>query len=335
MNRTELIQRFCAMVNNGLAQGEENGKVAYEQLMAKVSTLNEKSLLEQLYHNYYRALEPDTFYNIPITEPDERFEQCYELLRLTFNEDELGPREVYLKGFRLLKKAPDAPLPVRIGRFWQALGPQQYHASGQLQSFGFDPLVLTESVMSEINGTYMSMEGSQRTHESLAAIGHIATRSHFRRGHGHGTAVLKAFEQEVEMFARERGDKLQLIVLESQADARGFWSKRGYRWPVGSYYVQPPLAFDPITGEPLYDEVPEYLMVKIWNEPEATQIDSQLLTDAVHTMYQNWYLRGTATYEPEAAKRAIDYVFGKDFAAFVASLPPGGEPVPLQEPASF
>ncbi len=332
MNSTSLTQRFCDSVNDGLSKGEDRGKAAYEQLIATTDEPDEKSLLDQLYQNYCQALQPRSFFNLKITQADERFEQVYELLRVTFDEAELDPKKVYLQAFESLMKEHATSLPVMVGRFWHALGTQQYDISGQLQKFAFNPLVVTDSIVGVSSGTYMSMELTQRMHESFGAIGHLVTRSHFRRGQGHGTSVLDAFEQAVEMIATERGDKLQLILLEAQADSRGFWAREGYRWPAGSRYAQPPLEFDPITGERFHDEVPEFLMVKIWNDPGATHIDSQLLTDAVRIMYQNWCLEQIATYTPEAAKRASDYVFGKVFAEFVASLPPGGAPVPLQDP---
>jgi hypothetical protein len=334
MNRDELIQLFCDIVNKGLAKREDYGKVAYEQVSATATKPGEKSLLDQLYQNYCQALQPHNFFNLKITEPDERFEQVYELLRLTFAEDELDPKEVLLDSFNAIKKeqAESFVYPIMIGRFWRTLGPQLYDASGRLQQFAFNPLVTTDNIIGASSGTYMSMEPSQRKYLSLGAIGHLVTRDHFRGGQGHGTALLKAFEQEVEGLAIERGDKLQLILLEAQADSRGFWAKEGYLWPVGSRYAQPPLEFDPVTGERFHDEVPEYLMVKIWNDPVATHIDSKLLTDAVRIMYQNWCLEKIATYTPEAAKRATDYVIGKVFAEFVASLPQGGEPVPLENP---
>lgn len=336
MNRAEVIQRFCEIVNNGLSQGKDVGKVAYEQLTSTISEPGEKSLLDQLYQNYCRAQEPDNFFNLRIREPDERFEQCYELMRLTFDEAEREPRERYADLLKLPEEeylSHPSP-PVMIGRFWHVSGPQQYDDSGQLKDFGFDPLVVTDSIMGVISGNYMSMHPSHRQKEGMGAIGHIATRSHFRHGKGHGSILLHAFEQEVEAIANARGEKLQLILLEAEEQSWWFWAKQGYRWPAGSRYFQPPLEFDPLTGERLHNEVPELLMVKIWNDPSASQIDSKLLIDAVHTMYQNWCLAKIVTYSfsKEAIQRATDYVMGKIFTDFLASLPPGGAPVPLQKP---
>lgn len=334
MNRAEVIQRFCEIVNNGLAQSKGNDKAAYDQLLSTIDGTTEKSLLDQLYQNYCLAQEPDNFFNLRIWEPDERFEQCYELMRLTFGAAEREPRQRYLDMLEFLKEEHHPSPPVIIGRFWHASGPQQYDDSGQLKEFGFNPLVVTDSIIGVISGNYMKLYSLHRQKEGIGAIGHAATRSHFRRGKGHGTTLLQAFEREVEAIAATRGEKLQLIALEAEEDSWWFWAKQGYRWPAGSRYFQPPLEFDPLTGERLHNEVPELLMVKIWNNPSASHIDSQLLIDTVHTMYQNWCLAKIVTYSfsKEAIQRATDYVMGKVFAEFVASLPPGGEPVPLQEP---
>ncbi len=334
MNRTELIHQFCDIVNHGLSQGHDFGKVAYEQLITAISDRSDKSLLDQLYQSYCLALEPHNFFNVRVQEPNERFEQCYELIRISFDEAERDPRENFLEGGVRLKNEHQPSSSIMIGRFWHALGLQQYDPSGQLKEFAFNPLVVTDSIMSVISGTYMSLQGSHREHEGIGAIGHIATRTHFRRGKGHGTVLVEAFEREVETTATARGDKLRLILLEAEPASKGFWVKQGYRWAAGTRYSQPPLEFDPVTGERFHDEVPEYLMVKVWNEPAPTHIDAQLLADAVHTMYQNWCLAKIATYTPEAARHAAAYVFGKVFVEFVDSLPPGGEPVPLQDPPS-
>jgi ribosomal protein S18 acetylase RimI-like enzyme len=333
MNPTDSIQRFYEVVNDGLSQGKDNGRIAYEQLIPTASGTGQKSLLDRLYQNYSLAQEPDTFSNVRIWNPDERFEQCYELMHITFDEAELEPREIYLDGLELLKKGQHPFPPIIIGRFWHVSGPQQYDVSGQLRKFSYDPLVMTDSIAGLISGNYMRVLPQQK--ESIGAIGHLATRSHFRRRGGHGTALLQAFEQEVKAIATARGENLQLIVLEAQEDSTAFWAKQGYRWPAGSRYFQPPLEFDPLTGERLHDEVPELLMVKILNDPSATFIDSRLLRDTVYTLYQNWCLSKTATgsFTKEATQRAKDYVLGKVFTEFIASLPSEGELVPLQDPS--
>jgi hypothetical protein len=334
MNHLELIERFCEIVNKGLAQGKECDKEAYEQLLTMLSENDQCSLLDQLAQNYCLAQEPTNFSNLRIGKPDERFEQCYELLHMTFDEDVLDPKSTFAANLALYEKEQHPTPPIIVGRFWQVSGPQQYDPTGQLKSFGFDPLTITNSVAGVISGNYMSMVPALRQNASMGAIGHLATRRHLRRGGGHGTALLQAFEQEVSALAAARGETLQVILLEAETDSWQFWAKRGYRWPAGSRYCQPPLEFDPVTGERFHDEVPELLMVKLCQDPLATHIDTKLLLDAVHTMYQNWCVPETtlATFTAEAAQRATDYVFGKVFAEFEASLPPNGEPVALVKP---
>jgi len=335
MNRDELMRQFCDIVNKGLSQGKDLSELAYEELGASISEIPQKSFLDQLYRNYRLAQQPANFFNLRVWEPDERFDQCYELMRVTFGEGELESRERYVEMVRSLKDEHHPYPLVMIGRFWHASGPQLYDASGQLVQFDFNPLAITDNIVSVISGNYMAMQVSQRQGEGIGAIGHLATRDRFRRGQGHGTALLKAFEQEVEMVATMRGERMRLIILEAQADSWWFWAKRGYRWPAGTRYSQPPLDFDPLTGERRFDEVPELLMVKVWDDLAATHVDSKLLMDAVRTIYQNWCLAKTASYSTEAARRARDYVFGKVFAEFVASLPPGGKPVVLREPPAI
>lgn len=334
MNHADIIERFCRLVNKGLAQGKDTSRETYEQCMSMLHQPDQRALLDQVYHTYCLAQEPASFSNKRIVQPDERFEQCYELLHMTFDEDVLDPKSTFSANLELHQKAQHPAPPVIVGRFWQVLGSQQYDPTGQLSHFRFDPLTVTKSVAGVISGNYMSILPNLRTHGSMGAIGHLATRPHLRRGRGHGTALLQAFEQEITALAASRGETLQVILLEAETDSWPFWAKQGYRWPAGSRYCQPPLEFDPLTGERFHDEVPELLMVKMCQDPTATHIDTTLLTDAVRTMYQNWCLSEAAftSFTKEAVQRATDYVFGKVFAEFVASLPPDGQPVALQKP---
>jgi hypothetical protein len=332
MKHTDILQSFYEVVNNGLSQGKDYGRIAYEQLLSTLNGPDQKSLLKRLYQNYSLAQEPDNFSNVKISHPDVRFEQCYELMHTTFGEAELEAREVYLDSLESQQKEHHPSPPIMIGRFWHVSGSQQYDVSGQLRKFDFDPLTMTDSIAGSISGSYMSLLPQSK--EGIGAIGHLTIRSNFRRKGGHGTALLQAFEQEARATAAARGENLQLIVLEAQKGSWQFWAKRGYRWPAGSQYFQPPLEFDPLTGERLHDEASELLMVKMLHNPSATHIDAGLLRDTVYTLYQNWFLAKTATapFTKEATQRATDYVIGKVFAAFIASLPPAGEPVPLQDP---
>ncbi len=224
---------------------------------------------------------------------------------------------------------------VMMGRLWRASGPQEYDLAGRLVRFAFDPLTVTESIVSSISGHYMSLQPVGRSKQSIGAIGNLVTREQFRGGQGHGTELIQAFEQESARIAAGRGERLELYVLEAQEESQGFWYKRGYRWPSGTRYAQPPLEFDPTTGERLHNEVPETLMVKIPGKPDTTSVDARLLTDAVRIMYLNWCLAETKTYPVVAARRAEEYVMGKVLGEFRDSLPARGASVPLVTPPSL
>ena len=194
------------------------------------------------------------------------------------------------------------------------------------------PLVQSNHIVSVISGNYIDLSDDPQVDQAIGAIGHLATRSHYRRGQGHGSALVKEYEREIEEIALTRGQELAVVVLEAEADSVGFWAKCGYQWPVNSWYAQPPLVFDPVTGERCSDEVPEILMLKVLGEPSASQIDRTLLVDAIHRLYQRWYMPDKAAFSASAMKRAEDYVFGKIFKRFLASLPAAGKPVPLGAP---
>lgn len=334
MNQTEAILRYCGIVNVGLAQQRDDSSRATTELNATGLSPDEVALLDRLDRNFHSALEPDRFVNARVTVADERFEQCFALLCATFDEAERDPLDRFYYMLRTLSDTEnDHPL-VLIGRFWRVPGPQEYDLAGHLQRFAFDPLTISESIVSLVSGNYMSLRAVRSGASAIGAMGHLATRERFRRGRGHGSLLVRAFEAEVDTIAQARGETLQLIALEAQADSEAFWYKQGYRWAVGTDYAQPPLEFDPATGEPQHDEVPESLMVKLVGQPAATSVDAQLLADAVRTMYQNWCLEKTRTYEWTAARRAEEYVMGEVFGRFLASLPPNGN-VPLGPPPSL
>jgi hypothetical protein len=333
MSGTDLIKRFCDVVNDGLSRGEDQTSQALKDLQQQVQTQDELVLLENIYQNFCAAINPTNFFNAAVRVLDERFEQCYELLRITFEEDERDSRK-RLIGMLEMAQVESTPAPlVLMGRFWRVSGSHIYDQSGQLRRFYYDPLAVSENIVGAISGNYMPIQSlhTEKTGTSIGAIGNMATRVYFRGKQGHGTNLAQAFEKQIETMASSRGDKLQLMALEAQKDSVGFWLKNGYRWAEGTRYAQPPLDFDPVTGERNFDEVPEFLMVKLIDNPGASYVDAQLLADSVYTMYQNWCLAKTVNYPPVARKRAVDYVIGKVFSEFLQSLPKEGGMVRLTE----
>jgi GNAT superfamily N-acetyltransferase len=220
-----------------------------------------------------------------------------------------------------------------LGRSFQVSGRHEYDRGGRLVSFGFDPLTVTDGIVSVVSGNYMSLDQVGRAGLGIGVVGYLATRERFRGRGGHGTALVRAFEQRAAALASSRGERLRLIVLEAAPGSTGFWTKRGYRWPEGTHYFQPPLDFDPVTGAPRHREVPELLMVKLWDQPEAQAIETALLKDVVQTVFRNWYSDRPASFTPQAAEKATAYVWQHVFPRFTASLRPAGL-TGLREPPS-
>ena len=330
------VEQFCQRVNDLLRGGQIEAGAILDHVPPPdaASSDDERVLRDTLRATYRQAARPTDFVTRHISRADETFEQCYELLRLTFQPAELSPREGYVRHLTAPASVPPAHLRVpylMMGRFWRVAGPQRYDAAGRLVRFGFDPLMVTEQVASVISGNFMTLVPPAAPRVGIGAIGHLATREQLRRRGGHGGTLVAQFERAMEALAAARGEKLSLLVLEAEPDAMAFWARQGYRWPVGSRYAQPPLDWDPATGERLYDEVPELLMVKNPHDPAAATIDAQLLRHVVRTLYESWCLARTRTFAPEAAARAAEYVEGV-YAAFEASLPAGAVSIPLGEP---
>jgi hypothetical protein len=193
--------------------------------------------------------------------------------------------------------------------------------------YQYDPLTVTTSVAAVVTGNYIPLE----THGGfgIGGIGQAATRPGLR-GQGHGGLVVEAFEAEMRQIAAASSQQLPLIVLEAEEASRPFWAGLGYRYPIGTRYKQPPIDYDRESGKPLFPAVPELLMVKPLGAWAGDEVDRELLIDAVHSLYNKWYL---FDYIPEKARPEVEaYVFGSLFQDFLNSLPPGGGPVPLVLP---
>jgi ribosomal protein S18 acetylase RimI-like enzyme len=330
----KLTDYFCSIVNTFLQTGQvmPNKQALYEYVSQAFSEPFEPSVFERLYDAYHQAAQPTTFFNERVSCVNAQFEQCYTLLRSTFDSIELEPRHRYVELYKTQNSNPLPHIQVMLGRHWQVSGPQAYDIEGNLVRFGYNTLLTTESIAGVISGTYLRLASSGRDKESIGAIGHLAIRERFRNGQGHGTILLEAFERECQAIANERGEKLQLIVLEAQPSARRFLYHRGYRWPVDIPYKQPPFEFDPETGIHRYDEVAETLMVKIPYAPNAPGVDQSLLKDAIREVYEAWYLPMVANLPPRAALQARNYVYEKVFGDFVASLSSSGNVIPMGKP---
>ena len=343
----ETVERFSLAMNARLERGRQEQEQAQGVAIADAARTEvvrwggDAALVERLAENARQAIQPGEFYAARALRPDLVFEQCDALLRESFEPDVLDPKERMVLMLERLRDPGNTFPFVLMGRFWRVSGPQHYDTAGGLTHFDFDPLAATEGIAASVSGHYMTMQPVGRPGESIGALGNIVTRERFRRGQGHGTALTDAFEREMVRIAAARGETLRLYILESEEDSQGFWYKRGYRWPQGTRYAQPPLEFDPQSGERLHDEVPETLMVKMAGARDATSVDAELLTAAVRVMYLNWCLAATVgtfgerPFPPAAAKRAEEYVLGKVLGEFRASLPADGRPIALVKPPNL
>jgi hypothetical protein len=247
------------------------------------------------------------FENVRITGAGERFDQCYALLSTELGPEVLEPKKS-LEEKLMAQARPGAE--------------QNYVIIGRLGS-GSDRVHPPAAVVS---GEYMPLENHPGS--GMGAIGQAVTRAALR-GKGHGSSAMASFEAEVTAAAVARGEKVQLMILESKLQARDYWHRRGYRYPLGTDYWQPPMDYDKVTGKPLYPAMPELLMVKLSGAPNVTQIDRGLLVDAVGTLYHVWYL---PEHIPEAAWPEVGANIKALFERFAGSLPPGDGPVPLGGP---
>ena len=247
------------------------------------------------------------FENVRITRTGGRFDQCYALL-----SEELGP-EVLEPKKSLEEKLMAQSLPgaeqnyVMIGRFGSA-------------SDSVDPLAAV------VSGEYMPLVN--RPGSGMGAVGQAVTHQALR-GKGHGTSALVLFEAAIAAAAAARGEKLQMMILESKSQARNYWYQRGYCYPLGTEYWQPPVDYDKETGKPLYPAMPELLMVNVYGAANATSIDRSLLIDAVRTLYHVWYMPDQI---PVAARPEVEQNIQALFERFLESLPPDDSPVPLSAP---
>ncbi len=321
MDRDAIIQAANAEFNRALADGAEPDEGVLAMLMAA-----DADLMNQMQTAFKAAQQPNAFFDESIWCIDERFEMGYELMRLTFEPDVLDPRSAYVEW--LGGRTEPIPDCVMIGRYWRVSGRHRYAQDGQLVHFEFDPLVSTESVASVIAASYFSHDSPVLGQQvGVGAISYLATRPALRGKGGHGRHLLEAFEAALHQLAARQNEPLRAIVLESEGRAMGFWSKMGFRCAEGSHYIQPPLSFDPRTGEPISNTAPETFMVKFMDGSSPDCIRRDELLELVHLTYERWYSPNLDTETATARARAL--VFDELFGVFRDSLPAGADLIPL------
>ncbi len=320
MTSDELISAFNAHANTVLG---ENGNLD-EDLLSDWRAVDD-DLVARMQAVFEEARDPKQFFTVRLSQPDSYFEQAYALLQSIFSMDVLSERDAYVSGLSGKKGHSNW---IAIGRFWRVSGDHSYDSAGNLVRFRFDPLSATESIASYIEGSYMPLKDG--TGRAIAGIGYLVTRLAMQRGKGHGSVLVQVFEEELRTLAGHYGERLELIVLESEADARPFWYRKGFYYPQGSAYMQPPMRFDDDTGEPLSDAVPELLMVKPCGEGQVQSMRRDRLIELVRFLYQSWYVSDCNNEMATERQRAfvLDELLGK----FEASLPESVQDVPLVEP---
>lgn len=337
-----LIDRFTEGANRLLvdlkpSESEDQRRQAVQALRATLELMiaddddhDERiELLDHLQQDLLRALFPSHFFNLRVGAWDTTFKQTYALMEQIFEPDVLDEADIYRDAFPDPAAAAHTSNFIMVSRFWRASGAQTYDAEGRLVRFGYDPLLATEEIAATASGTYMSL-GPARPGEAIAAIGYAATRPGLLR-QGHGYSVVADFERVAAETAAARGETLTLLMLESEVTATAFWSRCGYRWPKGSKYMQPPISFNPETGEPNYPAKLEIMMVKAPGG-SGESIDSGLLLQAMRTMLGTWFRPSGAG--PEAMKKVDDLLFGTYYREFEDSVAEHGALVPLVLPPS-
>lgn len=310
-----LAARFCDTLNADLSL--ERGQALLAEMKAAHPDLADA--IAELDAALAAAFTPGPFFTDWVVDDGPRFEQAYELLRLTFNETELEPRGRYQ---HMVKQAADAafdyPL-VMAGNFWRTSGLCVYDEQSTLLKFDFDPLNFRASthLRGLINSNYMRLPSAMINNASVGVIGHTAPYPPTAEGN---LGALNAFEQRMTDLARQRGETLRLFMVEADAESADFFYEAGYREPKDSRYEQPPMEFDPETGMALNPPVPQTLMVKVHNPAFPNEVEVTLLKAAVQTMVEQWCLAEMDDFTPVARDRAKAQV-DRVRLAFEASLP--------------
>ncbi len=253
--------------------------------------------------------------------------QSYDLLSGTFDRDELETLEDFLA---TLHSSSADHEPIVIGRIskW-AYARELVRSHGQRLVAPASAAREMEDVQmaAVVAGSYLSLGRG----DAVGALGHLVTHPLARGGYGHGSALVGEFERILAAKAQRRGERLRLLMLESRADAQTFWRRHGYRNLRGVQYLQPSPQFDPVSGAPLTDPMPEHLMVKRLEATDHSSVDQSLLREAVRAMYRHWYLPDIEDYSLDLRERIKAYLFDDLYGAFCATLPAHNEPVALDE----
>lgn len=164
----------------------------------------------------------------------------------------------------------------------------------------------------------------------LGAVGHALVADRMR-GQGVGRLLNDALEERLASYAAAEGAALEAFVLESEAAARFFWGRVGYRWPVGCRYSQPPLRYAD-DGSPDLPTIPLLFLLRHPDHDEA--IPGPLVREYLQAMLTWWYLEALEEeLEGPALAAAQGWLRETIIAPSIASLV--GDPVALAEPGAL
>ncbi len=157
---------------------------------------------------------------------------------------------------------------------------------------------------------------------AILAIGNIATAPCLKELGlvGAGSKVLEAVVNTARKEVTTDLRRLVYVVAEAEDRSLGFWKKRGFLYPSGCNYLQPPLEWNK-SGDPIYPEVRETLLL-MPTEIDGRTVDMQTLKSIISAIYENWSLRTWRDQlSPEAIQNAERYVMDRVFTQVISTMP--------------
>jgi len=256
------------------------------------------------------STRPDLLENLAfrvITEPGQWLNTAYELLAEQFDPEVLDPLERYVAWIEL-NRAKKHPFPYLL-----------MVAYSRVQGRA----VLLGAISANIMKVEEYVGANALRNLYIFAIGHQVTDLALRKNgvKGVGTKLWESAIREAGAWIKDLDGEFCYSVLEAENDSVGFWGKMGHLWPKGVPYWQPPLEFDD-SGQYVYPEVPEILMLCPMDGVPKRAVEKKLLQNIIATMYLNWSLdKYRRVLSPDAMRKAENYVMERLFGRICAEMP--------------
>jgi GNAT superfamily N-acetyltransferase len=234
----------------------------------------------------------------------DRFAECYALLQETFHAAELNSASEMLANLTANGDCGQPDRSFMLARFSQEPDPG--------------------TLIALISGFYLPLNDPEHAGHGIGFIEYLVTRPEFRR-QGHASHLLRSLECALQECALSRGERLTLVLGEVEPWMVPFKVKRGYRWPRGSRYCQPPITYDLRTGRPLSPPLPKLLMVKWWNDP----LEAGLLLSALEVIFRSRYVPKNAS--PPVVRQILAGIMENIYTPFARSLCLDGKRVIMNE----